>query len=221
MLGKYDPAEMRKAIGVPELSESLFPTVLSGVRFWPYLLVAHELRDEKNKATVERKLRAIHRKQRHYQDKGRYAREFGPSRFSTFVAYRRLYEKIISTQSKGLPTYRSCCKHDGDIAGILNSSLITLGNGELRYERPWSPLRLFQRVGRLTRRKGKIGFNSNVRVAHVIIPGSVEEERVNRLLRRIQFLADEQLWPTSSAPEKLARALLGSGPSLHLAEAIH
>ena len=90
----------------------------------------------------------------------------------------------------------------------------------VHYELPWSPLRLFQRVGRLTRRKGRLGFNSNVRVAHVIVPGSVEEERVNRLLRRIHFLADEKLWPTSAPPAKLARSLIGSGPSLHLVEAL-
>jgi hypothetical protein len=55
-------------------------------------------------------------------------------------------------------------------------------------------------------------------VAHVIVPGSVEEERVNRLLRRIEFLAEQNLWPTTDAPSKLTKALIGSGPSLHLAE---
>ena len=89
----------------------------------------------------------------------------------------------------------------------------------VHYELAWSPLRLFQRVGRLTRRQRKVGFNQNVRVAHIMVPGSVEEERVNRLLRRIEFLADQNLWPSNAAPIKLAQALLGSGPSLHLAEA--
>ncbi|HZO80051.1 MAG TPA: hypothetical protein VFB33_00015 [Candidatus Binataceae bacterium] len=102
MFGKYDPAEMRKAIGVLELSGSIFPTVQTGVRFWPYLLVAHELRDERNKAVVEKKLRAIHRRQRDYQKQGLYTREFGPTRISTFNAYRSLYKKVISAQEKKL-----------------------------------------------------------------------------------------------------------------------
>jgi superfamily II DNA/RNA helicase len=88
----------------------------------------------------------------------------------------------------------------------------------IHYELPWSPLRLFQRVGRLTRRKGRLGFNRNVRVAHVIIPGSVEEERVNRLTRRISFLSEQNLWPSQKPPLDLATALFGSGPSLHLEE---
>ena len=104
ILGKYDRAEMREAIGVPEIQRLLFPAVQSGVRFWPYLLVAHELRDEHNKAVVEKKLRTIHRRQRNYQKQGRYTREFGPTRISTFNAYRSLYEKVIYAQGKNYHT---------------------------------------------------------------------------------------------------------------------
>lgn len=46
----------------------------------------------------------------------------------------------------------------------------------VHYELPWSPLRLFQRIGRLTRLKtrgNRLMFNRDVRVGHVIIPGSV------------------------------------------------
>jgi Helicase conserved C-terminal domain len=90
----------------------------------------------------------------------------------------------------------------------------------VHYELPWSPLRLFQRVGRLTRRV-KSGFNKDVRIAHIIVPGSVEEERVNRLVRRVEFLSEQNLWPSNAEPMKLAKALLGSGPSLHLGEILH
>jgi Helicase conserved C-terminal domain len=89
----------------------------------------------------------------------------------------------------------------------------------VHYELPWSPLRLFQRIGRLTGRKGKVGFNRNVRVAHILVPGSVEEERVNRLIRRIDFLGEQALWPTRKPTAVLAQALVGGGPSLHLSEA--
>jgi Helicase conserved C-terminal domain len=88
----------------------------------------------------------------------------------------------------------------------------------VHYELPWSPLRLFQRVGRLTRLKrrgAKLEFNRDVRVGHVIVPGSVEEERVNRLARRIRFMREQGLWPTPSSDAELIRGLIGGGPSMH------
>jgi len=91
----------------------------------------------------------------------------------------------------------------------------------IHYELPWSPLRLLQRIGRLTRIKksasGKISFNRGVCVAHVIIPGSVEEERINRLVRRIRLLDEQKLWPLNANWRQVALGLLGSGPSLQLA----
>ncbi len=93
----------------------------------------------------------------------------------------------------------------------------------VHYELPWSPLRLFQRIGRLTRLKerGKrLVFNRNVRVAHVIIPGSVEEERVNRLIRRIKHLDKEKIWPEGYTMKQLIQGLIGGGPSLHYDERV-
>jgi Helicase conserved C-terminal domain len=91
----------------------------------------------------------------------------------------------------------------------------------IHYELPWSPLRLFQRIGRLTRLKSwgnRVIFNSDVRVAHIIIPGSVEEERVNRLIRRTRYLIEEELWPKGYSSRQLLAGLIGNGPSLHYAE---
>lgn len=91
----------------------------------------------------------------------------------------------------------------------------------VHYELPWSPIRLFQRIGRLTRLKtwgDKVVFNNDVRTAHIIIPGSVEEERVNRLIRRIEFLSREKLWPGQYANKHIISGLIGSGPSLHYEE---
>jgi len=93
----------------------------------------------------------------------------------------------------------------------------------IHYELPWSPLRLFQRVGRLTRKHSKGNFKGTY-VYHIIIPGSVEEERINRLIRRTELLAKEGAWPkelhdgTEINPGKIARSLIGDGPSLHLEE---
>jgi superfamily II DNA or RNA helicase len=90
----------------------------------------------------------------------------------------------------------------------------------VHYELPWSPLRLLQRVGRLTRLltdgKGDPSFNKGVRVGHVILPRSVEEERVHRLVRRIRFLYEEGLWPLGATLREIILGLIGSGPSLQL-----
>jgi len=90
----------------------------------------------------------------------------------------------------------------------------------IHYELPWSPLRLLQRIGRLTRLKestsGKVSFNKGVRVGYVIIPGSVEEERINRLVRRIKLLEEQRLWPDAKSWKQVTKGLLGSGPSLQL-----
>lgn len=86
----------------------------------------------------------------------------------------------------------------------------------VHYQIPWSPLVLFQRVGRLTRlvETGNSTVpNSGVRVAHVIIPRCVEEERVHRLLRRIELLHSHKLWPPETNVKKIAASLLGNGPS--------
>ena len=107
---------------------------------------------------------------------------------------------------------------------VLSESVDLHNNCKLiiHYELPWSPLRLFQRIGRLTRLKpwgkDRVIFNKDIRVAHVIIPGSAEEERVNRLMRRIKFLSRESLWPEGYKDERIASGLIGSGPSLHYNE---
>jgi superfamily II DNA or RNA helicase len=91
----------------------------------------------------------------------------------------------------------------------------------VHFELPWSPLRLFQRIGRLTRLKtwgDRVVFNKKVRVGHIIIPGSVEEERVNRLIRRIEFLSYEKLWPKGYRNPRIVSGLIGNGPSLHYGE---
>jgi hypothetical protein len=91
----------------------------------------------------------------------------------------------------------------------------------VNYELPWSPLVLAQRVGRLTRYlygRERPVLNRNVRAAHVVIPGSVDEERVNRLTRRREFIVSERLLPSGFTIEQYLKGFIGSGPSLHYAE---
>lgn len=69
----------------------------------------------------------------------------------------------------------------------------------IHYELPWSPHRLFQRVGRVTRivadKKSGNLFCNKADVGHVVIPGSVEEEQLQRLRRRIELLSIHELLP--------------------------
>ncbi|MDE2341951.1 MAG: hypothetical protein KGL63_00935 [Betaproteobacteria bacterium] len=95
----------------------------------------------------------------------------------------------------------------------------------VHYELPWSPLRLLQRVGRLTRMDANRKFmGAETEVHHVIIPGSVEEERVNRLVRRTELLHNEGAWPDELYGDdkedwyQVAKAIIGAGPSMHLHE---
>jgi hypothetical protein len=106
-LGQYDPAAMREAIGVSEIQGNLFPTIRSGVRFWPFLLVAHELRDEGSRTRVEQHLRDLRRRQRRHQDRGRFARAFGPRTATTFAAYRSMYRNVISSRTGDGASLRS------------------------------------------------------------------------------------------------------------------
>lgn len=93
----------------------------------------------------------------------------------------------------------------------------------VHYELPWSPLRLLQRVGRLTRMHTDKSFRET-EVYHIVIPGSVEEERINRLIRRTKLLCKEGAWPkelddkNEDSWKRIVKALIGAGPSMHLAE---
>ena len=58
-------------------------------------------------------------------------------------------------------------------------------------------------------------------VGHVICPGGVEEERINRLIRRIEHLARHELLPGTKKREwsdarSAVERYLGIGPSLQL-----
>jgi hypothetical protein len=84
-------------------------------------------------------------------------------------------------------------------------------------------LRLLQRVGRLARYLSKGDYNKTF-VYHVLIPRSVAEESVNRLLRRTKLLAREGPWPeelfggNEKNRAKIGRCLIGVGPRLQLKE---
>jgi hypothetical protein len=92
LLGVYDPQTIQQQLGVRTVQESVFPLILSGVRFWPYLLVANELRNC-SKTETEKRLRAIRLLQRNES----YSRDFGPLKSSTFSFYRRMHQRVTSS----------------------------------------------------------------------------------------------------------------------------
>ena len=96
--GHNDPAVIREKLGVTQVKDKLFPIIQSGVRFWPYLVLAHELRNE-SQARVETTLREIRKEQQNYKEKRTYKREFGPLSARTFAAYRSMYEKVVERRN--------------------------------------------------------------------------------------------------------------------------
>lgn len=105
-LGRFDPKRLRDEIGISRVRH--FPTIQAGVRFWPFLLVANELRDTASRIKVESTLRKIRKGQLNYKKKGLYRREFGPRQLSTFRAYQSMYSnlmKMTDGNSSGLRAF--------------------------------------------------------------------------------------------------------------------
>ena len=139
MLGHYDPALIREAIGVPEIRERLFPTIQSGVRFWPYLLVAHELRNEQSRTRIEKTLHGLRRRQRVSPGQRPIRqRAFGPRSATTFAPYRSMYRKVVSGRDANIEDLRLILTMRFDIVVIPTSSSTTPPNGERPCAAPWA-----------------------------------------------------------------------------------
>lgn len=91
----------------------------------------------------------------------------------------------------------------------------------IHFELPWSPLRIMQRVGRLTRYKN--GAVQKAYIHHIVSPYSTEEEIINRLVRRFEYLNKRGLIPgthvgrlTDGELKKIVKGLIGLGSSEYL-----
>ncbi len=85
VLAVNDPIRVKKEIGLNEVSKNLFSTINSGVRFWPFLLVARDLDNTNSKQKILKRLRNIQRKQ---------PKKLGPEALSTFFYYRSMYRRL-------------------------------------------------------------------------------------------------------------------------------
>jgi len=108
-LGQYDPATLAACISISEVRENLFPLLRSGVRFWPFLIFAHEHR-ESSATEATRALTRIRAEQRRQQKAGRLSRLYGPGRSDTLAPYRSVYNRIVEAHgardSRVSPMYR-------------------------------------------------------------------------------------------------------------------
>lgn len=81
-----DPIIVKKEIKLSEVEEKLFTTINSGVRFWPFLLIA---RDFDGIESTEKILSALKKIQK------RHPREnIGPKTIATFNFYRSMYRRL-------------------------------------------------------------------------------------------------------------------------------
>lgn len=86
MLAANDPIHVKREIGLLEVNENLFTTINSGVRFWPFLLVARDLDDTDSRQRIISTLRSIRRKQP--------LQNIGPESMATFYFYRSMYRRL-------------------------------------------------------------------------------------------------------------------------------
>jgi hypothetical protein len=91
ILDPNDPIRVKKELGLGDITENLFPTINTGVRYWPFLLVARDLYKSRSKEAVQKKLKQINAR----QDQ----KNIGPLKFSTFLYYRGMFRRIKGNDS--------------------------------------------------------------------------------------------------------------------------
>jgi hypothetical protein len=87
LLHAYDPVRVKEAIALTQATDAVFPYLKTGVRFWPFLLVARDLEGQGARASGAR-LKRI----RAAQPAGR--RNRGPGTLASFGAYRSMHAEI-------------------------------------------------------------------------------------------------------------------------------
>lgn len=103
-----DPIRVAEILRVSDISSNLFPQLVIGVRYWPWLLVARDFQAKWNDASrgrrVEADLEKIH--QRMYTGSRYSFGNRGPRSRSTFRLYESMYRKISDVESAGSLLHR-------------------------------------------------------------------------------------------------------------------
>jgi len=102
-LGDHDPARLRSSLNVNAIAQEVFPHIMTGVRFWPFLLVARDLdKDSRNRSGDSRvltKLRKIAAAQRQHPGVTSSTR-IGPRSIATFRPYQGMFRSICNRKDK-------------------------------------------------------------------------------------------------------------------------
>ena len=89
-----DPSNISELLGATEIAEEAFPVVTTGVRYWPWLLVARDF-SGRYKQTRKAMLRLLPAIRRRVNRTGVFAfSRLGPTSIGTFGYYRSMYKKI-------------------------------------------------------------------------------------------------------------------------------
>lgn len=100
LLAANDPIHVKREINLKEVSENLFSTINSGVRFWPFLLVARDLDRTNSSQRIISTLISIQKKQ--YPK-----RNIGPASINTFFYYRSMYRRLSQREDSDSESLRA------------------------------------------------------------------------------------------------------------------
>jgi hypothetical protein len=147
-LGRYDPARLHDALGVSRLADKLFPSVVTGARFWPFLFVARDCAGKSDTAIRAALARIA---VRHKQD-GRLPQRarIGPRTLGSFRPYAGMYRSIVTraqTQKPLRPLRDFICHRKRHYVGDPTFFLThqTAWRGKLRASLP-APGKQFARL---------------------------------------------------------------------------
>lgn len=86
-----DPIKVKEDLGSNEINNNLFPILVTGVRFWPYLLTARDFKDINSPDKIKTLLRKIKRKQPRSN--------YGPASLRRLKLYASMYNRIMKNDN--------------------------------------------------------------------------------------------------------------------------
>lgn len=103
-LGEHDPARLRQSLRITALAQEVFPNVITGVRFWPFLLVARDLEGNGTRRSGNNRvlsaLRRIAAAQRKHP-KVTLRTRIGPRSLASFRPYQGMFRAICDSSRNG------------------------------------------------------------------------------------------------------------------------
>lgn len=96
-LGLHDPARLRDSLQVTSLADAVFPGIVTGVRFWPFLLIARDLETNGKKPGAVRTLKKLKEIANKHKTDTRIssATRIGPKTLNSFRPYQSMYRTLL------------------------------------------------------------------------------------------------------------------------------